>query len=196
MPQTVLVKETSVSSCENECVPPNIIFMYKRPQILTAERPIDPLTFRNTLGSFASGVVVVTTVSDEGEVHGMTANGFVSVSLDPPLILVSVGDRARMHQKLMDSPRYGISILAEDQLHIAQHFAGKPQEIPPVFLWRDGLPLLEGALGHLMCSTVDRHPAGDHTLFIAQVNDLAHTGGAPLTFHAGAFGTLAKGPTK
>ena len=170
--------------------------MHKRPQILTAENPIDPMVFRNTLGSFASGVVVITTVTTEGEVHGMTANGFVSVSLDPPLVLVSVGERARMHQKLSECPRYGISILSEDQVHIAKHFAGKPQDIPPTFLWHDGLPLLDGAVGHLTCSTADRHPSGDHTLFIGRVDDLLHTGGAPLTFHAGEFGALAKGTTK
>lgn len=166
--------------------------MYKRPQSLTSERSIDPMMFRNTLGSFASGVVVVTTVTEEGEVHGMTANGFVSVSLDPPLVLVSVGDRARMHQMLLDAPRYGISILAEDQLHIAKHFAGKPQGVAPDFRWHDDLPLLDGAIGHLMCSTADRHRAGDHTLFIGQVDDLIHTGGLPLTFHAGQFGALRK----
>ena len=167
--------------------------MCKRAQTLGADPAIDPLEFRRTLGAFASGVVVVTVVSEQGQVHGMTANGFVSVSLEPPLVLVSVGKGARMHQKLMDSPRYGISILAEEQLHIAKHFAGKPQEVPPAFLWRDGTPLLDGSAGYLACTTVDRHPAGDHTLFVGHVDDLLHVGGTPLTFHAGQFGTLAKG---
>lgn len=151
------------------------------------------MEFRHTLGSFASGVVIVTAVSGDGEVRGMTANGFVSVSLDPPLVLVSIGERARMHGYLMNQPRYGVSILAEDQLHIAQHFAGKPSDIVPRFVWKDGLALIGDAVGHLSCTVVDRHLAGDHTLFIGRVDQLSHAGGHPLTFHAGKFGVLAKG---
>jgi flavin reductase (DIM6/NTAB) family NADH-FMN oxidoreductase RutF len=169
--------------------------MYNGTQTLIREQTLDPMEFRRTLGSFASGVVVVTTVAEDGGVHGMTANGFVSVSLEPPLVLVSVGEKAKMHALLSHSPRYGISVLAEDQLDIASHFAGKPRETLPQFTWQDGMALVDGAVGYLSCSIVDRHRAGDHTLFIGHVHQHSHTGGAPLTFHAGQFGALAKGPT-
>ena len=81
---------------------------------------VDPHKFRETLGRFASGITVVTTVH-EGEVYGMTANAFVSVSLDPPLVLVSVDIRANMHEVLPKSKRYGVSILAEEQQSLSQH---------------------------------------------------------------------------
>lgn len=167
--------------------------MYKGTQILEPVPVIDPMEFRRTLGSFASGVVIVTAVSPDGAVHGMTANGFVSVSLDPPLVLVSVGERAKMHARLMGGQRYGVSILGQDQVDIANHFAGKPAGTAPQFVWENGMALIDGAVGHLSCSITDRHRAGDHTLFIGQVDRLFHAGGQPLTFHAGRFGTLAKG---
>lgn len=169
--------------------------MYKGTQTLIRETTIDPMEFRRTLGSFASGVVVVTTVGEDGEVHGMTANGFVSVSLDPPLVLVSVGDHTKMHGHLTNHTSYGISVLSEDQLDIASHFAGKPGNTLPEFTWQDDMALIDGAVGYLSCSIVDRHRAGDHTLFIGHVHRHSHTGGAPLTFHAGKFGALQKGPT-
>jgi len=88
---------------------------------------IDPRQFRNALGRFASGVTVITT-EHEGRTHGMTANAFVSVSLDPPLVLVSVDNRAQMHQLLALAPRYGVSVLAEDQEMLSNHFAGRATE--------------------------------------------------------------------
>lgn len=84
---------------------------------------IDPRHFRRTLGRFATGVTVVTVARPEGP-HGMTANAFLSVSLDPPLVLVSVDRRARMHAYLAEATRYGVSILARDQEIAARHFAG------------------------------------------------------------------------
>ncbi|MFD1210452.1 flavin reductase family protein [Arthrobacter sp. GCM10027362] len=167
--------------------------MYNGTQLLEPVPAIDPMEFRRTLGSFASGVVIVTAVSDDGEVHGMTANGFVSVSLDPPLVLVSIGERAKMHARLMAGLRYGVSILGHDQQETASHFAGKPAGTAPRFVWQDGMALIDGAVGHLSCTIVDRHRAGDHTLFIGRVDRLSHAGGQPLTFHAGRFGALAKG---
>jgi len=151
---------------------------------------IDPREFRRALGRFASGITVITTVH-EGHVHGMTANAFVSVSLEPPLVLISVDNRANMNRLLPKSGRYGISILSDEQEDLSQHFAGRPKaglEVP--FVWRDGMPLLEGALAHLVCRVVDVHPAGDHTLYIGQVEYLDYSDGAPLLFYTGAYRCL------
>ncbi|MBX6762996.1 MAG: flavin reductase family protein [Rubrobacteraceae bacterium] len=151
---------------------------------------IDPREFRRALGRFASGITVITTVH-EGHVHGMTANAFVSVSLDPPLVLISVDNRTYMNQLLPKSGRYGISILSDEQEDISQHFAGRPKEgleIP--FVERHGIPLLEGALAHLVCEVVDIHPAGDHTLYIGRVEYLDYSNGAPLLFYTGAYRCL------
>ena len=91
---------------------------------LTAQR-IDPGAMRRTLGRFTTGVTVVTTAQGS-EIHAMTANAFTSVSLDPPLVLVSVDHRTRMHALLPDTRRYGVSVLASDQERVAWHFAGRP----------------------------------------------------------------------
>src|SRR2546427_10220698 len=103
-----------------------------------AEGSVDSRAFRNALGRFATGVTVVTTAVADG-VHGMTANAFTSVSLDPPLVLISVGKQARMHAHILQTTRFGVSVLSQDQVAVAWSFAGRPQEGPqPVFQWRGG----------------------------------------------------------
>ena len=156
----------------------------------TPQRGIHPRAFRETVGRFASGITVTTTVH-EGEVHGITANAFVSVSLDPPLVLVSVDNQTKMHQLLPQTGRYGVSILAEEQRALSQHFAGQPQEgLEVPFVWHDGLPLLEGSVAHLICRVVDPHPAGDHTLYIGRVEYLDYRDAAPLLFYTGNYQNL------
>src|SRR2546422_5017064 len=103
-----------------------------------AEARVDSRAFRNALSRFATGVTVVTTAVADG-VHGMTANAFMSVSLDPPLVLISVGKQARMHAHILQTTRIGVSVLSQDQVAVAWSFAGRPQEGPqPVFQWRGG----------------------------------------------------------
>jgi flavin reductase (DIM6/NTAB) family NADH-FMN oxidoreductase RutF len=144
---------------------------------------------RKVMGRFATGVTVITTI-DRDTIHGMTANAFLSVSLRPPLVLVSLG-RCRMNEMLPRTGRYGVSVLACDQEEFAAHFAAQrtaPNE--PQFVWHGGLPLLDGALAHLVCRVVDIHPAGDHVLWIGEVEHLHHRDGEPLLFYTGRFGTL------
>jgi flavin reductase (DIM6/NTAB) family NADH-FMN oxidoreductase RutF len=144
---------------------------------------------RQVMGRFATGVTVVTT-ADGDAIHGMTANAFLSVSLTPPLVLISLG-RCRMAEMLPRTGRYGISVLADDQEHLAAHFAAQrvsPTE--PAFSWHDGLPFLDGALAHLGCRVVDVHPAGDHVLWTGQVEHLYCCEGRPLLFYTGRFRTL------
>ena len=151
---------------------------------------IDPREFRTTLGRFASGVIVLSTVSDDGRVHGMTASGFVSVSLDPAIVLASVDHRTRMHGILSTADRYAVSVLREDQLGVAQHFAGKRQGVDPAFTVRDGMPVIDGALAHIVCDMHERVPAGDHTLYLGRVTQLDNVEGSPLLFFSGSFNTL------
>jgi flavin reductase (DIM6/NTAB) family NADH-FMN oxidoreductase RutF len=146
--------------------------------------------FRQVMGRFATGVTVVTTV-ERGAAHGMTANGFLSVSLRPPLVLVSLG-RCKMNELLPRSSRYGVSVLAQDQRHFAAHFAAqKASPVEPTFAWQNGVPLLEDALAHLVCRVVDVHRAGDHVLWIGEVEYLDHREDEPLLFYTGRFGTMA-----
>jgi flavin reductase (DIM6/NTAB) family NADH-FMN oxidoreductase RutF len=118
----------------------------------------------------------------------MTANAFTSVSLNPPLILVAVARRARMHGHLLAATHFGVSVLAADQEAHAWHFAGHPRpDLATPFVWRRGVPLLGGALAHLVCAVDATHPGGDHTLFVGQVEDLWYRDGMPLAFYAGRF---------
>jgi flavin reductase (DIM6/NTAB) family NADH-FMN oxidoreductase RutF len=157
----------------------------KAPALIEAARE-----FRQVMGRFATGVTVVTTV-ERGTAHGMTANGFLSVSLRPPLVLVSLG-RCKMNELLPRSGRYGVSVLSHDQHHFAAHFAAqKPSPVEPTFTWQEGVPLLEDALAHLVCRVVDVHRAGDHVLWIGEVEYLAHRDAEPLLFYTGRFGTMA-----
>lgn len=152
-----------------------------------AEVRFDTRTLRTALGRFATGVTVVT-IKVEGGVHGMTANAFTSVSLDPPLVLVSVGKQARMHAHLSQNAQFGINVLSQDQLLYAWNFAGRPQEgVQPSFLWRREVPLLPNALAHFVCTVETAYEGGDHTLFLGRVEDLWYRDGSPLTFYGGRF---------
>lgn len=153
---------------------------------------ISPRDFRAALGRFASGVTVVT-IPREGEragVRGITANAFLSVSLSPPLVLVSIDKKARAHTPLMVAERYGVSILAEHQGYLSNHFAGFDDSVTPAFTELGGLSLVEGAVAHLVCRVVDRHEAGDHTLFIGEVEALATSDDAPLLYFRGQYGKV------
>jgi len=148
---------------------------------------VDPREFRNTLGRFATGVTVITVKRGE-EVRGVTANAFMSVSLEPPLVLVSIAKRARSHATLMEAERYGVNILREDQEELSNHFAGMEGECEPAFTEFASFTVLEGALAHLVCRIVDRHDAGDHTLFIGEVEALRWFEGKPLLYYTGRYG--------
>jgi flavin reductase (DIM6/NTAB) family NADH-FMN oxidoreductase RutF len=152
---------------------------------------IDPGAMRRTLGRFTTGVTVVTTARGD-DVHAMTANAFTSVSLDPPLVLVSVDHRTRMHGLLPDTRRYGVSVLGCEQERVAWHFAGRPlREHGELFEWAGDVPLVRGAIAHAACSLHAAHEAGDHTLYLGLVEHLHSRPGEPLLFHAGAFGRLS-----
>ena len=161
---------------------PNLSAM-TRPGPSGAARPDPPdqRRFRDALGTFATGVTIVSTRSGE-QVHGMTANGFMSVSLDPALVVVSVATKARMHDLLLQAGRYGVSVLARDQEQVSRHFAGRPQQGTEIELREiEGVPLVDRALTHVVAGLVDAHRAGDHTL---------HRGGAALRASSGRAADL------
>jgi flavin reductase (DIM6/NTAB) family NADH-FMN oxidoreductase RutF len=153
----------------------------------TANERIDPRDFRNTLGRFATGVTVITTEKD-GQIYGMTANALTSVSLNPPLVLVAIDHRTNMHKLLSQTKCYGVSILSEDQEELSSHFARRPVEgLKISFVEKHGMPLLEGAVAQLVARVVEIHPAGDHSLYIGQVEHLEWTDERPLLFFAGQY---------
>lgn len=153
---------------------------------------IDKRDFRNCLGCFATGITIITTEM-EGQVHGMTANGFMSVSLEPPLVLVSLGKNTKIHQLLAQSMRYGVSILDESQQNLSNHFAGQPDESLDIpFIKQEGMSLIDGAIAHLVAKVVDIHDAGDHSLYIAEVTYFNYGDGQPLLYYGGGYKKLAE----
>lgn len=158
------------------------------PHDTTTAQPIDPQLFRRVMGRFATGVTVVSFMR-EGKPVGMTVNGFLSVSLEPPLVLVSVRKSSSFSQHLQVGSRCGINILSERQRYLGPHFASRPeQEVEVRFSDHAGTPLLDDSLAQIVARVVDIHPAGDHLLFIAEVEHLAHGLEAqPLIFFSGRY---------
>ena len=150
----------------------------------------DPIHFRRACGVFATGITVITT--QDGElIHGMTANSFVSVSLDPPLVLVSVDNRSHLHRLLPTAGRYGVSVLTEDQEALSRHYSGSPVEgLKVSFVTRNGVALIEGAMAYFVVQIVDSHPAGDHTLYIGRVEHFESRHDRPLLFFGGQYRRL------
>lgn len=158
---------------------------------------VTQVNFRKALGTFATGVTVLT-VDCEGEVHGMTANAFTSVSLDPLLVLVCVDHHAKTHGHLHAKKRFGVNILAEGQRAISEYYARAvrddhhaEEEAGARFdRTAHGTPVLHGALAYLECRLHTAQDAGDHTIFIAEVEDLVVRDGRPLLYFGGAYHTL------
>ncbi|WP_050615169.1 flavin reductase family protein [Bacillus testis] len=149
---------------------------------------MDDRVFRNAMGKFATGVTVITTEVD-GESHGMTANAFMSVSLTPKLVLISIGEKARMLDKIQRSQKFVVNLLSEEQQEISMLFAGQLKEKREIeFDYIDGLPLIQNALANIVCDVYSTQVAGDHTLFIGEVKELVLKDGEPLTFFQGKYG--------
>jgi flavin reductase (DIM6/NTAB) family NADH-FMN oxidoreductase RutF len=147
----------------------------------------DPIHFRRTCGHFATGITVITT-RDGDQTHGMTANAFASVSLDPPLVMVSVDNRSHLHRLLPGVGWYGVSVLTENQAALSKYFSGQPVEgLDVTFITRNGVALVEGAMAYFVVQIVDAHPAGDHTLYIGRVEHFESRDGQPLLFFGGKY---------
>ena len=148
---------------------------------------------RDIMGRFATGVTVVTTRYQNGEITGMTANAVMSLSLDPPLVVVSVDKTATMHEALSDGQCYAINILARDQEHLSNRFATPgPKDFSDIDLkdGETGAPILSGTLGYLDCRLVNALAAGDHDMFVGEIvaGDLGE--GAPLLYFGGGYRSI------
>lgn len=151
---------------------------------------MDNRLFRDAMGKFATGVTVVTTAY-EGESYGMTANAFMSVSLDPKLVVVSIGEKAKFLDKIMATQKFGVSILSEKQEGYSRIFSGQSQGTAE-FNWLADLPVLDGSLAQIACEVVSTHVEGDHILFIGKVLDIHLEDHDPLLFFGGKYQKLMK----
>ena len=154
---------------------------------------VDPAELRRVGGHFATGVTVVTAEHD-GRTCGLTVNAFVTVSLEPPLVLVSIGIASRSLPCLRRAGRFAVSVLGEDQESVARVFAGKDDDKlarVPTRRGVTGVPVVEGAIAWLECRTERQSDAGDHVLLIARVERAGARGGRPLVFFRGRYGGFA-----
>lgn len=162
----------------------------------------DPMLFRQVLGRFATGVTVVTVC--QGDVkRGMTANAFTSVSLNPPLILVSVDKKADTHGLMIETDAFCVNILAEHRRDWSDWWAGKAPQGQDQFAnmphstKATGSPVLDDCLGYIDCKVWARYDGGDHTLFVGEVQDAAVNDDPdlrPLLFFASKYRKLANDP--
>lgn len=145
--------------------------------------------FRRAMACFATGVTVIT-VDNAGKIEGMTANAFTSVSLDPMLVLVCVDHKARTHAHLHARKRFGINVLSDQQRKISEHYAlverdptrAESEAGASFDHTQHGTPVLHGALAYFECKLQTTQEAGDHTIFIAEVEDVVVRGGRPLLY--------------
>lgn len=160
--------------------------------------PIDAASFRRIIGNFATGVTVVTTAND-GLLHGVTANSFTSVSLDPLLVLVCVDKAAHGHAELLRCASFGINVLAADQKDISNLFAkvglpekGRLRGDVGFRYGAIGCPLIEGALAHVECVPHAQVDAGDHTIFVGKAlhGAIERMDTDPLLYFRGAYRDL------
>ncbi|BAG23196.1 flavin reductase [Streptomyces sp. SID4928] len=156
--------------------------------------PMKPSSLRDSMSRFATGVIVLSVGGEN--IHGMTANAFTSVSLDPPQVLCCVARSAVMHKALMAEKHFAVSILGSEQEQLARYFADKKRPLGPEqyddLAWEPGIrtraPLLHGALAWLECELSELHDSGDHSIFIGNV--IEASSGAPgpaLVFFGGGF---------
>lgn len=153
---------------------------------------LDSRSFRKTLGCFASGVTVVTTLTPgAGEPVGVTVSAFSSLSLDPPLVLFCLGNSTSSMDAFKAFGHFAINILSERQRDLSIRFASRSADKwqgVPTTTWTSGVPILSGCLANLECSLVNIVDGGDHQIFIGKVEKLKHQeGGSPLVYFRGTY---------
>lgn len=163
--------------------------------MISASTPIPPTpaALRSALGLFATGVTIITARALDGSMVGLTANSFNSVSLSPPLVLWSIGQKAGSLQAFLQAKYYAIHVLAVEQQALAERFAGKGADRFAGVAMREsasGVPLLEGCAAVFECKAKSQYPEGDHVILVGEVLACQHDATrAPLLFHGGKFYT-------
>ena len=155
-------------------------------------RGFDSSQFRRALSQFATGDTVITTRLEDGSFLGLTASSFNSVSLEPPLVLWSLGSRAYSLPVFTDNSHYVINVLSAGQEELARRFSRRgenPFDSTAFELSRTGQPILKGVTAWFECHNRSRYPEGDHVIFVGEVEDCAVNPQPALLFHGGRFGS-------
>lgn len=158
-----------------------------------ADSFFEPSELRKIFGQFATGVTVVTTIGDKGAPVGLAANSFSSVSLDPPLVLWSIGLETPSLGAFRRHPAFAINILCDRSKDIAVNFAKPSKDKFSTVDWKPGLagvPVLDQAASVIQCWTDSRIPGGDHEIYLGRVVEFRTTEKPPLVFHGGRYNAL------
>jgi flavin reductase (DIM6/NTAB) family NADH-FMN oxidoreductase RutF len=155
--------------------------------------PVEKAEFRQALGHFAAAVTVVTTVRDDDVPAGITVTAFSSLSLEPPLVLVCIDKRARLHDQFQMERSFAVNILADDQEGVSRRFAqSEPDQFREIG-WNPGpmgAPIIQGCICSIECRVVDLLPGGDHTIIVGEVESTRIREGKPLLYFRGGYAGL------
>ena len=152
---------------------------------------IDPRDFRNALGSFATGVTIITAVTAEGKPYGVTCNSFASVSLNPPLVLWSLGMFSQGLSIFQNASHFTVNVLGASQQELASRFAKSSNDKFAGVEWMPGLgkaPILANCVASFQCRAANRYYGGDHIIFLGAVEAYAYNRQEPLLFARGGYG--------
>lgn len=166
-----------------------------------AAKPDDLLTairqLRNAFGQYPTGVTVITAAAQDGRKIGLTANSFASLSLDPPLVLWSIGKTSPSCADFVGAGYFAINVLAEDQIELSRRFSRPSPDKYAGVACREsfgGTMVLDGCNSHFVCRNIAQYEGGDHLIFIGQIEHFEANGRAPLVFHLGQYGAVAANP--
>ena len=160
-------------------------------ELASDNSPIDPRDFRNALGSYGTGVAIVTAMAADGKPYGVTCNSFASVSLNPPLVLWSLGMFSQGLPIFQNASHFAVNVLGVSQQALAQQFAKSSGDKFAGVDWRPGLgkaPVIAGSVAQFQCRAVNRYYGGDHIIFLGAVEAYSYNGQEPLLFARGGFG--------
>ncbi|HXY18639.1 MAG TPA: flavin reductase family protein [Gemmatimonadales bacterium] len=157
--------------------------------------PLDEAAFRRTMSQLVTGVTVVTARATRGRAVGMTASSVTSLSLDPPMLLVCVGRDSEIHDVLLEAERFGVNVLAAEQVELARRFADRERQLlaeSEVVSSPGGAPLVPRSLARIECRRRGHLDGGDHTIVTGTLEWSEVTEGRPLCYFGGRYAELAR----
>jgi len=160
-------------------------------ELASDSSPIDPRDFRNALGAYGTGVTIITATAADGKPYGITCNSFASVSLNPPLVLWSLGIYSSSLMVFQNASHFTVHVLGTSQQALANKFAKSSEDKFAGVDWTPGLgnaPVLAESVANFQCRSVNRYYGGDHVIFLGAVEAYAYNTGEPLLFARGTYG--------
>jgi len=165
-------------------------------ELTSDSSPIDPRDFRNALGTYGTGVTIITASADDGKPYGLTCNSFASVSLNPPLVLWSLGVYSPSLTVFQNASHFAVNVLSATQEDLAKKFAKSSEDKFADVVWTRGLgsaPVLAGSVANFQCRAVNRYYGGDHIIFLGAVEAYSYNQKEPLLFARGSYGRFRTG---